>query len=237
MTNTNEKMQNNLGDVANIVLSFDTTGSMSACIMQVRENLRNLVRSMTDNIPDLKIGLIAHGDYCDGPNCCQKLDLTSDLEAIMDFILKAPDTSGGDEPECYELVLKEAATLSWPKEGGSLVMIGDAYPHTNNPGKIDWRQAAQELVEKNVKIFALQCLFRSGRNANNAFWEELAGISKTPLLLLEDFADSANTVEALAYASAGPKAYASYNASLSRRCSTQNLVDNAAKLGDYLNGP
>jgi hypothetical protein len=62
------EMKHNLGKPTAVVFSFDTTASMSPCLAQVRKTLRNLVEQMTQDIPDLKIGLIAHGDYCDGQN-------------------------------------------------------------------------------------------------------------------------------------------------------------------------
>lgn len=126
---TAKEMKANLGNTTALVVSFDTTGSMAPAIQQVRQKLKDLVEMMTADLPGLKIGLISHGDYCDGDNCITVLDLTDDLEKIMKFIIEAPQTSGGDLPEAYELVLQTAKSLSWPKEGGSLIIIGDDQPH------------------------------------------------------------------------------------------------------------
>lgn len=238
-----QKMTNNLGGTKSLVISFDTTGSMSPCIMQVRQNLRNLVEEMTKDISGLKIGLIAHGDYCDGDNCISILDLTDDLDKIMSFITNAPNTSGGDEPECYELVLDRAKSMSWPEEGGSLVMIGDATPHEVNPNNIDWKEAVSVLKEMNVKVFPLQCLYRPHAQKANLFWEEVSGLSGTPLLMLESFGDSANHLEAMAYAAAGPEMYEAYTAKFAsevstgkRTMATNNLTSNQTKLDAYVKG-
>jgi hypothetical protein len=51
---------------------------------------------------DVKIGLIAHGDYCDGDNAIKVLDLTDDLEKIADHQHDS-EHRRGDAPECYEL--------------------------------------------------------------------------------------------------------------------------------------
>jgi len=245
-----KEMKSNLGGAANVVFSFDTTGSMRPCIEQVRQKLRDLVEMMSADIPGLKIGLIAHGDYCDGPNCIATLDLTDDLEKIMTFINTTPNTGGGDAPECYEFALHTAKGLSWPKEGGSVVLIGDDEPHevgyitshsaqqTNN--QISWRDEVRQLLEKNVKVFPMQCLFTPGRSNVNKFWEEVSGISGTPLLMLESFTDSANTLEAVAYASAGADAYDGYRmkfcaevASGDRSIASSNLCSNQAKLDEF----
>ena len=43
------------------------------------------------------------------------LDLTDNLEKIVDFVNTVKPTIGGDEPEAYELVLHEASKLSGVK--------------------------------------------------------------------------------------------------------------------------
>ena len=237
---TTKEMKSNLGESPNVVFSFDTTSSMMPCIQQVRQKLRDLVEMMSADIPGLKIGLIAHGDYCDGDNAVAFLDLTDDLEKIMTFINTAPNTSGGDAPECYEYALQTARKMSWPKEGGSVVIIGDDEPHEVNPNNINWREEVRQMLELNVKVFPMQCLFHNSREAVNAFWEEVSQISETPLLMLESFGDSANTLEAVAYASSGVAAYDTYKSKFAtevtsgvRACATSNLVDNQSKLEAY----
>lgn len=240
-TSTNE-MKMNLGGTKSVVFSFDTTGSMSPCIAQVRKNLRHLVEMMSGDIPGLKVGLIAHGDYCDGDNCIHILDLTDDLAKIMDFINNTPNTGGGDAPECYEYALYSAKNMSWPEEGGSVVLIGDDEPHEQNPNNLDWRNEIKELNAKNIKVFPMQCLHSPHRPGPNKFWEEVSGLSGTPLLLLESFADSANVLEAVAYASAGDEAYKNYKMKYDaevagglRTCSTSNFVENQSKLEAFSN--
>ena len=241
---TPAQLKNNLGNSTAIAISFDTTGSMDPCIQQVRQKLRDLVEMMSADIPGLKIGLIAHGDYCDGDNAVAFLDLTDDLEKIMTFINTTPNTSGGDAPECYEYALQTARKMSWPKEGGSVVLIGDDEPHEVNPNNINWRDEVRQMLELNVKVFPMQCLFRDNRSAVNAFWEEVSQISETPLLMLESFGDSANTLEAVAYASSGGEAYDTYKSKFAtevtsglRACATSNLVDNQSKLEAFAKSP
>lgn len=238
--NSTKEMRNNLKNCTALVVSFDTTGSMRSCIGQVRQKLRDLIEMMTVDIPDLKVGLIAHGDYCDGDNCIAILDLTNDLEKIMNFIANTPNTGGGDAPECYEYALQTANGMSWPKEGGSLVLIGDDEPHEQNPNNIDWRKEVAALLEKNVKVFPMQCLYSPHRSGPNKFWEEISGLSGTPLLMLESFSDSSNVLEAVAYSAAGEEAFKNYKmrydsevAGGLRACSTSNMAENQSKLEAY----
>lgn len=231
----------NLGGSTNIVFSFDCTGSMLPCITQVRQKMRDLVESMTADIPGIKIGLISHGDYCDGDNCIATLDLTSDIEKIMFFINNTPNVNGGDLPECYELALNQACHMSWPVEGGSLILIGDAEPHSldypENTDHLDWHEELKALKAKNVNVFALQCL-RRACNSSNLFWEQLSSEAGTPLLILENFEDAATTLEATVYASAGSEIYKNYmykNASSPVVACFQNLCSNRDKLEAWTN--
>ena len=236
-----KEMMFNLGSCTYLLVSFDTTGSMRPCINDVRQKLRDLVEKMTQDIPGLKIALIAHGDYCDGDNCMQYLDFTDDLEKIMQFINNTPNTSGGDAPECYEYALQTGKNLSWTKEGGNFIIIGDDEPHEINDNKIEWRKEVLEMKEKNIKVFPMQCLFNATRANVNNFWEEISQIAATPLLILDSFADSANVFEAVAYA-ASPAAYDFYESKVSsetskgmRATASSNMADIRSKLSTFAN--
>lgn len=228
------EMQSNLGKPVSIVISFDVTFSMKPAIADVKQKLRELVTNMKKDIPDLKIGIIAHGDYCDAPNHILSLDLTDDLDKIMSFIVNAPSVSGGDLPECYELALHTARNMSWTEEGGSLILIGDDEPHTTdyryNTDHLDWRVEAKALKERNINIFPMQCLYASYRGAINNFWEEISQIAGTPLLILDSFTDSSKTIESCLYASAGTKVYNNYLHASESVVRSANLCSNVEKL-------
>ena len=70
--------------------------------------------------------------------------------------------SGGDVPECYELVLHNVCReISWSEKCKyrSLVLIGDANPHEfgddNNPHKIDWKEKLQDCKACGIKIYSV----------------------------------------------------------------------------------
>ncbi len=67
-----------------IVFSFDTTGSMYPCLTQVRRKIKNTVTRLIDELPLIRIGIIAHGDYCDaGSTYVTKIfNLSGDVDAI-----------------------------------------------------------------------------------------------------------------------------------------------------------
>jgi len=246
MTDSKEKLDitESIGNATKVVFSFDTTGSMGPAIEDVRKKMQESISEMFKNIPGLEVGLISHGDYCDGPNCINILQLTTEQSAVEEFIRNAPPTSGGDSDECYELVLKTARILGWENDntpGKVFVIIGDAAPHginyTENKEKLDWKEELLKLLGMNVKVYALQCLYNKNRQNENTFWEELSKISRTPLLKLDTFGDAANTLSAIAHTAAGPEVYATYRSmrdesvakgSISTSCAFDARLDSLA---------
>jgi hypothetical protein len=222
MSEEADKIMGSIGKKPAIVFAFDTTGSMSSCIDNVRRNIKELAEKLFEEIPGLKMGLIAHGDYCDGNKCYQQLDLTSEIGEIINFIEKNHNTSGGDSDECYEYVLQRAIELSWPEDGGTLVMIGDCAPHdetyyanfsslssayggrfytptseVENPEVhpfIDWQVELSNLKARNIEVFGVQCMKMEGRARENQFWEGIGQIAGTPLIIMDNFQDSYQTL-------------------------------------------
>ena len=97
---------------AETVLCFDTTGSMYGYLDEVRKQAAELVCALLDaaqkNNAGLRLGVIAHGDYCDKASSyvIKYLPLvdakdSSSVHRILSFIRDVGPTSGGDGPECY----------------------------------------------------------------------------------------------------------------------------------------
>jgi len=174
-----------------VVFSFDTTGSMSSILGEVRKNIEETVTRLLADIPNIRIGIIAHGDYCDAPTSyvIKTLDLSSDAKAICTFVRSVGATGGGDSDECYELVLHNSKSLSWSPEAlKALVMIGDASPHgveyPQNTLKLDWRKEAQALASSKVKVYSVQA---GGGWGSSSFWKEVAELTNGSFLTLAEF--------------------------------------------------
>lgn len=192
-----------------LVFSFDTTGSMYPCLSQVRSTITSTVKQLFRDIPGIRIGIVAHGDYCDapprGPYVIKMLDLTRDEDEIVKFVQKVEATGGGDTPECYELVLHEARRLTWSAgKQKVLVMIGDATPHPasypDNVKKLDWRNEVALLREANIHVYGVQALNRS---ESTSFYREIAKGSGGLHLNLNQFRQVVDLVMAIAYKQAG----------------------------------
>ena len=183
-----------------VVFSFDTTGSMRSVIDNVRQNLKETVCKLFEEIPGIRIGIIAHGDYCDYPKMMWKINPTKDVQAVETFIKESKNTSGGDAPECYEYVLHVANQIEWKSSVKVLVIIGDESPHEKGyflprkiPGfqsqlTIDWKEEAAKLKEKGVTIFSCHALPEQNKQSI-PFYTTISTVTNGMYLKLDEFKD------------------------------------------------
>jgi hypothetical protein len=190
-----------IADPIDVVISFDTTGSMSSVLAQVRSKIKQTVERLMGELPDIHIGIIVHGDYCDEHSSyvTRHLDLTQETVSITNFVERTPSTGGGDAPECYELVLHEAQELSWrPEAKRVLVMIGDDVAHApeDNPQHLNWRTEVAALAARGISIYAVQAL---NRKSALAFYREMADLSNGFHLSLGQFSEITAMLIAICY--------------------------------------
>jgi len=216
-----------------LLISFDTTGSMYPCLAEVRRNIDNTAKRLFEAIPNLRIGVVAHGDYCDSRIYVTKhLALTSDPNAVSYFVKNVEPTGGGDAPECYELVLHEAHTkVNWT-EGSKriLIMIGDDVPHApaHNPKRLDWRNEVDNLTKAGVLVHAVQAL---GRRHATSFYAEMAKKSGGFHLNLSQFNEATEMLLAVAYQQVSPEALQTYEDEVvAKKKMTRSMADIFAKL-------
>lgn len=151
-----------------MVIAFDTTGSMSAYIEDVRHQVAEMIPRIFKDNEDLHLGIVAFGDYCDMRNretfgdAYQCIPLTDNENDIIKFVKESKDTSGGDGDEFYELVLKKIIDESPWREDSSkaILLIADADPHEIGytysdyvvGNQIDWRIEAKKAADMKIKI-------------------------------------------------------------------------------------
>jgi hypothetical protein len=217
-------------DKIEVVFSFDTTGSMAACLEHVKRNLEKVAIDLFKETPNLKIGVCAHGDYCDANSTyvTRHLDLTSDVYTLTQFIRNTSRTGGGDAPECYELVLSESQTkYNWSLNSKKvLVVIGDATPHEPsyhlNKQRLDWRTEAKKLAALGVQIYTIQCL---SRREANFFYEGLAEIGNGYRLELNQFTDILSLVNAVVYRQVSEERVKQYEETVVQRGGMNRSLD------------
>ena len=154
--------------VLDMVIAFDTTGSMASYIGAVRKEVAELVPRLFKDNENLRLGIVAFGDYCDMENAhtfgkaYQCLMPTDNENEIIRFIRETQDTGGGDGDEFYELVIKKIVEETpWRQEATkAILLISDSEPHPLGytyrdyvvGNQIDWRAEAKKAAEQNIKI-------------------------------------------------------------------------------------
>lgn len=151
-----------------MVIAFDTTGSMAQYIGAVRKEVSELIPQLFKDNEDLRLGIVAFGDYCDMNNAkdfgnaYQSIQPTANENDLIKFVLNSKDTSGGDGPEFYELVIKKIVEETQWRDGStrSILLIADAVPHELGytyqdfvvGNQIDWRIEARKAADEKIKI-------------------------------------------------------------------------------------
>lgn len=207
-------MSENSIDVA---ISFDTTGSMYPCLTQVRRYVKETVQTLFKDIPDLRIAIIAHGDYCDAKSTyvTKILNFSKDVNEITRFVTNVERTNGGDSPECYELVLHQARTeLKWVSGRSKvLVMIGDDVPHgpneRQNYKKIDWRNELGLLLEAGIHVYGAHAM-PGIRSWSKSFYEEIAKKTGGFYLTLDQFSSVVDLIMGICYKQDGEDAFITF---------------------------
>lgn len=151
-----------------MVIAFDTTGSMAQYIGAVRKEVSDLIPQLFQENEDLRLGIVAFGDYCDMKNpqafgnAYQSIVPTDNVNELIGFVMTSKNTDGGDGDEFYELVIKKIVEETPWREGStrSILLIADSAPHElgytygkcveNN--QIDWRMEARKASDKRIKI-------------------------------------------------------------------------------------
>jgi len=231
-----------------IAISFDTTGSMNSIMQQVRRQVEDTVNELFESVPDLRVSIIAHGDYCDAMSSylSKHIELTSDQKKIVSFVKSTGSTCGYSAEEAYEHVLWLARSLNWRADATkALVMIGDAHCHPEsrwgtkecgqviNPRRLDWKNEAK-LLHNNfgVKVFSVHALARY-RRGSAFFWRGMAEATSGKYLTLDDFPEIVATLKLLTYTQTdkAPDLVNQYVESLvTTKKMTSGLADTVAEL-------
>ena len=205
-----EVIKENLTD---IVIAFDTTGSMRSYIDSVKLHVKELIPKLFSQNPNLKISIVAFGDYCDMDSITnnkfgkayQVIDLTNNENDLIKFINSAKNTSGGDGDEFYELVIKKITEeTTWRKGSNrSVLFIADDLPHKvgyKYGGKIhtiDWRVEAKNAASKGI-------IFDTLTITHNVTWyKELSSITGGVSLPFKNSAKTSQVMEAFSLSRGG----------------------------------
>jgi len=177
---------------------------------EVRSQLQVITNRLLKHIPSLRLAFIAHGDYCDRNYVLQLFDFSADAAALSSFLEEVDKTGGGDAPEAYELVLRDALSLSWKADHKKvLVVIGDEVPHAASytDQSIYWRDCLKKLADAGITVYGVQAL---NNPHATPFYSEIATASGGFHLHLEDFTLMAEMFVALCFRATSQQKFEDY---------------------------
>ena len=113
-----------------IVLCFDSTGSMSGEINQVKKQIRRIGQTLTTLVPKARISICTYRD--DGDEFVAKgLPLTGSIQDVSDYLDRISAGGGGDHPEAVDEGLYWSVSQNnfRPAARKVILVFGDAPPH------------------------------------------------------------------------------------------------------------
>ena len=209
-----------------ICFAFDTTGSMSGCISQVKQNIQTIVKDLFKNIPNVRISLVAFEDY-NFSYVWKAIDFTNDEGALIHFMTHLDQAhcitgkdigftnciSGEGMEECYEYVLHKVPSLNWSSESmRSLIMVGDAPPHSKERtyNNLDWRVELGKVHDKGINIYSVQCLSWGNDPKVKEFFKTIAKETNGYHLYLDQFTMIPSMMMAICYKQMGSERLETY---------------------------
>ncbi len=126
-----------------IMLAFDTTGSMAGVIRSAQQNAIRIMDDLNRLISDVQFGVIDIEDYPIDPygtkdNVAYRLrqPLTADRDAVRFAIDALQANAGTDQPEAYTRAIYEAhadPAIGWRENARRLLLIfGDSFAHDDD---------------------------------------------------------------------------------------------------------
>jgi DNA-directed RNA polymerase subunit RPC12/RpoP len=116
-----------------VVIVFDSTGSMSGEINEVKDQIQRIATTLFTLVPRSRIGLCTYRDEGDA-YLTRGLPLTSDVRQLTQFLEQVEAGGGGDQPEAVQ------AGLQWTIDNNTfrpaarkvILLFGDAPPHAES---------------------------------------------------------------------------------------------------------
>lgn len=156
---TDEKRERPTLEVAFVL---DTTSSMSGLIEGAKQKIWSIASALASGkpAPRIRIGLVAYRDRGDA-YLTQRMDLTTDLDAVYEKLRGFRAEGGGDGPEHVGQGLGEAVKrLSWSdgqKVMRMIFLVGDAPAHDDYGDEWNTKAMAQAALKKGIIVNTIRC--------------------------------------------------------------------------------
>lgn len=119
-------------DGLDVVITFDSTGSMTGEIDQVKSRIRRIGKTLFELIPQTRISICTYRDQQDR-YVVKGLPLSRNLDEIQQFLNGITAGGGEDNPEAVDEGLRWAIQQNrfHPSARKVILLFGDAPPHNN----------------------------------------------------------------------------------------------------------
>lgn len=116
-----------------IVIVFDSTGSMAGEIDEVKRQIERIFQTLVRLVPKTRVSLCTYRDYGDD-YVVKGVELTNDLQRLVVFLREVYADAGGDMPEAVHEGLAWAITKNSfrPPARKVILLFGDAPPHAEH---------------------------------------------------------------------------------------------------------
>ena len=113
-----------------IVICFDSTGSMAGEINQVKRQIQRIGQTLTTLVPKARISICTYRDV-DDEYVTKGLPLTGSIQEVSDYLERVSAGGGGDHPEAVDEGLYWSVSQNnfRPSARKVILLFGDAPPH------------------------------------------------------------------------------------------------------------
>jgi hypothetical protein len=113
-----------------IVICFDSTGSMSGEINQVKRQIQRIGQTLTTLVPKARISICTYRDV-DDEYVTKGLPLTGSIQEVSTYLERVSAGGGGDHPEAVDEGLYWSVSQNnfRPSARKVILLFGDAPPH------------------------------------------------------------------------------------------------------------
>lgn len=189
-------------DVAFVI---DTTGSMGDEIQRIKATLGTLTDRLQalDREADLRYAAVLYRDLGDA-YVTRTHGFTTELDAFAEAIQGVEASGGGDGPESLNQGLAVAVDrLAWRSGVARLAfVIGDAPPHTDYEGDVQYTASVRAAVASGIKIHTVAA---SGLDPiGSAIFRQIAQFTRGEFVFIEYGGDAQASARAHGIATAGP---------------------------------
>jgi hypothetical protein len=151
----NALLKKEAGREVDLVICFDTTGSMKPYVDEARKKLISMLEGIIPEFSGFRIGMVLYKDYFD-EYLTKLMPFTRDFAYFQRNLNAIQTRGGGDIPEAvYEAIHEGIEKFTWAAESRLIVLVGDAPPHPRPRGRITGEMVQQKAEEKKIKISAI----------------------------------------------------------------------------------